>query len=155
MEGTFFQEKIQIRSMTEADVPAVAELEKEIFPLPWSENALQNTLTDPNAVFLVADYSEAESVIAYAGMYTAADEGEITNVAASPSFRKRGAAYLLLTELVRIAREKSLSQLVLEVRLSNEAAIGLYEKTGFQIAGTRKGFYQFPPEDAYIMIMRL
>lgn len=155
MQSGQFQEKIRIRNMTEADVPFVAELEKEIFSLPWSENALQSTLVDPNAVFLVAESSEAENMIAYAGMYTAADEGEITNVAASPSFRKRGAAYLLLTELVRIAREKSLSQLVLEVRVSNEAAIGLYGKTGFQIAGTRKGFYQFPPEDAYIMIMRL
>ena len=149
------QGEIRVRKMEAPDVPFVAELEKEIFPLPWSEEALQATLTDPHAVFLVAEPFETERIVAYAGMYLAADEGEITNVAASPSFRKRGAASLLLKEAVRIARENKISQLVLEVRISNEAAIGLYKKTGFEVTGTRKGFYQFPPEDAYIMIMRL
>lgn len=149
------EEDFIIRRMAECDISTLAEIEREIFPLPWSENAFRNALSDTNAVFMVAADRVKNRSFAYVGMYMAADEGEITNVATAEGERRRGAAYRLLSEMRRISAERHLTQLVLEVRVSNEAAICLYKKAGFEISGVRKGFYQFPPEDAYMMIARL
>ena len=61
---------------------------------------------------------------------------------------QKGKEYLM-------AKEKNIQQVVLEVRVSNQPAIHLYEKYGFIHCGIRKGFYDFPKEDAYVMILHL
>lgn len=144
----------RIRPAEKRDIIQLCALEKEIFPLPWSEQAFTDALSDPNATFLTAVSEETGEVCAYVGMYTAADEGEITNVATAAKYRRQGLSYRLLLELRRIASEKRLTQLVLETRKSNDAAVALYRKAGFEIISERKGFYQFPPEDAYVMMLR-
>ena len=50
------------------------------------------------------------------------------------------------------AESRSVGRIVLEVRCSNDSAIRLYERNGFVNHGVRKGFYELPKEDAYIMI---
>lgn len=84
-------------------------------------------------------------------MYMALDEGEITNVAISEACRNRGYGEQLVTELMQQGRKHGISRYVLEVRVSNEPAIRLYQKLGFSVLGTRKNFYEKPSEDAYIM----
>ena len=145
---------MQIREMKAQDISALAEIEKKIFSQPWSAQAFTDALSDPNAVFLVAAEESCDQPRSYVGMYVAADEGEITNVATDPVFRRNGYAQALLEKMKEIGLRKGLTQLVLETRRSNEAAIALYEKTGFEIVGERKGFYRFPPEDAYVMMLR-
>ena len=86
------------------------------------------------------------------GMYLAMDEGEITNVAVAPVERCHGVGGMLLTELLKIAENKGVVRIVLEVRASNDSAIRLYERNGFVQCGMRKGFYEFPKEDAYVMV---
>ena len=68
--------------------------------------------------------------------------------------RKCGAMALwqLLAEAKKEAESRSVGRIVLEVRCSNDSAIRLYERNGFVNHGVRKGFYEFPKEDAYIMI---
>ena len=85
-------------------------------------------------------------------MYLAMDEGEITNVAVAPVERCHGVGGMLLTELLKIAENKGVARIVLEVRTSNDSAIRLYERNGFVQCGMRKGFYEFPKEDAYVMV---
>ncbi|MBQ6441435.1 MAG: ribosomal protein S18-alanine N-acetyltransferase [Lachnospiraceae bacterium] len=145
---------MQIREMKAQDIPVLAEIEEKIFSQPWSAQAFTDALSDPNAVFLVAAEEPSGQPCAYVGMYVAADEGEITNVATDPAFRRKGCAEALMARIKEIGLQKGLTQLVLETRKSNEAAIALYEKTGFEIIGERKGFYRFPPEDAYVMMLR-
>ena len=103
-----------------------------------------------NTVFLVAE--ENNRIIGYIGMYLAMDEGEITNVAVAPVERCHGVGGMLLTELLKIAENKGVARIVLEVRASNDSAIRLYERNGFVQCGMRKGFYEFPKEDAYVMV---
>ena len=86
------------------------------------------------------------------GMYLAMDEGEITNVAVAPVERCHGVGGMLLTELLKIAENKGVARIVLEVRASNDSAIRMYERNGFVQCGMRKGFYEFPKEDAYVMV---
>lgn len=140
---------IQIRRMQAKDTDAVAGLEKEIFSQPWSSQGFLDAINLDNTVFLVAE--EKDAIVGYVGMYLSVDEGEITNVAVSEESRRRRVGDRLLKELLAIGREKGISHIVLEVRVSNTAAIRLYEQNGFTLCGTRRGFYEFPKEDAYVM----
>ena len=139
-----------IRSMKKEDCAKAAELEKQIFSQPWSEKGFCDAIAMEQNIFLVAE--EEGEVCGYIGMYQALDEGEITNVAVAPDKRNSGIGFKLMQAAIEEAREHGITQIILEVRLSNASAIHLYEKCGFVNCGVRKGFYDFPKEDAYIMI---
>ena len=131
----------------------LASLESLCFAEPWSEKALELLLGD-TAVGL-ACLDETGVPVAYVGMITVLDEGQITNVATHPDFRRRGLADKLLCELLIQARARGLAILSLEVRESNTAAIRLYEKHGFSVVGRRNHFYKNPSEHALIMLCNL
>ncbi|MDD7178429.1 MAG: ribosomal protein S18-alanine N-acetyltransferase [Lachnospiraceae bacterium] len=139
-----------IRKMTAEDVEAVAGLEAQIFSMPWSVQGFADTLCREDVLFLVA--REAGELLGYVGVYCAADEGEITNVAVAQAARRQGVGGALLDALIEALAAREIFRIVLEVRVSNEPAIGLYGQMGFQIVGTRKNFYEKPTEDAYVMV---
>lgn len=139
-----------IRPMTEKDCAAAAELEKTIFSQPWSEQGFCDAIAMGQNIFLAAE--EEGEICGYIGMYRSLEEGEITNVAVAPGKRNTGIGGLLLQAVLDAAKQQGIVQIVLEVRVSNAPAIHLYEKHGFIKCGVRKGFYDFPKEDAYIMI---
>lgn len=139
----------EIVPMDRSHVPQVAALEQECFSTPWSEASLEEALFDPQASFIVAE-AEDGSVVGYAGLHVILDEGYIDNVAVEPAARRHGVASGLLDVYCRFGAA-NLAFLTLEVRASNQAAIGLYQKYGFQEAGRRKGYYTAPKEDAVIM----
>lgn len=141
---------IAIRTMRPADVEAVAEIEERTFSQPWSKQGFLDALGIEGTIFLVAE--ENERILGYIGMYSAFEEGEITNVAVDVPARCRGVGGMLISEAKNKAGQCGLSRIVLEVRVSNANAIRLYEKHGFVNQGVRRGFYDFPKEDAYIMI---
>lgn len=141
---------VQIREMKPGDTEEVAALEREIFSQPWSRQGFLDALGMDCTIFLVAE--EAGQILGYAGLYAAPGEGEITNVAVAPRARGRGLGGLLVAALKERAEESGLTRLVLEVRVSNGAAIRLYERSGFVRQGVRRGFYERPKEDAYIMV---
>lgn len=140
---------LEITRMKEEDLDAVAEIEAEVFSMPWSRRGFSDTLSMDNVIFLVAH--EEGNIVGYCGVYLAADEGEITNVAVAPAYRKKQIASHMLEKLFHEAAECGARSFVLEVRCSNEPAIRLYEKYGFTVQGRRKGFYEKPREDAYVM----
>lgn len=137
-----------VRPMEPGDVEAVALLEAEIFTRPWSCQGFLDAITGSSTIFLVA---ESHELLGYCGMYCGADEGEITNVAVSPSARRRGIGGALLDRLLMESRKAGICNVILEVRVSNEEAIRLYQKKGFTVAGLRKNFYECPAEDGYVM----
>ena len=134
--------------MAESHIAPLAALEQVCFSEPWSETALAEELDNPNAVFRVA--VEDDAVLGYVGMHHLVDEGFITNVAVFPHARGRGVGKALLADLTAYGKEKSLYRITLEVRLSNAAAISLYEGAGYVRDGVRPGFYRDPTEDAAI-----
>ena len=138
-----------IREMTLQDVPAVAEIEKACFSLPWSVQSLVDSVVREDTMFLVCE--DAQEIVGYIGMYLSFDEGDITNVAVSPAHRKMGYGEAIVSKAVELAKEKQLEMILLEVRLSNVPAISLYKKMGFEEIGMRKNFYEHPVEDAIIM----
>ena len=139
----------EIVPMDRSHVPQIAKLEKECFSTPWSEASLEQALFDPQASFIVAE-AEDGFILGYAGLHVILDEGYIDNIAVDADARRHGVASALLDVYCRFGAEK-LAFLTLEVRPSNEAAVKLYEKYGFQEAGRRKDYYEHPKEDALIM----
>ena len=129
-------------------IPAVAEMERLCFSEPWSEKSL-GILTGDGAVGFVA--LEGGQVTAYVGMMLVLDEGQITNVATHPDYRRKGYAAAVLDRLIAYSQVVGVSEIFLEVRRSNNAAIKLYEKMGFETVGMRKSFYRAPIEDAILM----
>ncbi len=140
---------VTVRPMAERDVKAVAEIERECFSKPWSEEGIRQELSNGSARFFVAE--KTGKAVGYMGMHIVLDECYIANVAVLPSERRQGIAQRLLTNAVRKAEGEGCSFISLEVRLSNRNAIALYEKNGFEKMGERKNFYQSPTENALIM----
>ena len=128
----------------------VAELEELCFSLPWSEKALGLLTADKNVGFVAIDKGTGR-VAAYGGMLAVLDEGQITNVATHPEYRRRGLGERIVNALVEYAESEALVSISLEVRESNGAAIALYEKLGFISAGVRKNFYSSPRENGIVM----
>ena len=139
-----------VERMTEAHLDGVAELEELCFGEPWSRESLRLLLTDQAIGFVCVMNGR---VAAYGGMLLALDEGQITNVAVHPEFRRIGLGKKIVDALIGEARQRALTQIALEVRCSNEAAISLYERAGFTRAGVRKRFYRNPTEDAFVMLV--
>jgi len=139
-----------IREMSLEDIGQAVVIENECFSLPWSEKSFQDSITREDTIFLVC---EEESVITgYIGMYISFDEGNITNVAVNPSYRKKGYGDALVSAAKIKAKENGVERIFLEVRVSNVPAISLYQKMGFKDLGVRKNFYDHPKEDANIMV---
>lgn len=136
--------------LREEMLPSVAELERLCFAEPWSVRSLGLLLTEEAAG--VAICSGSGEVVAYGGILWAADEGQILNLAVHPDFRRQGFGAAVLSELLRMAAERGCREVSLEVRISNRAAIALYERAGFSTAGIRRHFYRNPAEDAAVML---
>ena len=140
---------MEIIPMKSEHIKAAARLEKECFTMPRSENALSEELSNPLTSFFVCVDNGA--VVGYIGSYNVADEVSVTDVAVTEAFRGRGAGNALVCALIDKAKSDGARLVTLEVRLSNEAAIALYLKNGFEKIGVRRGFYSQPKEDALIM----
>ena len=135
--------------MTVDDISQVAEIERQIFSIPWSEKAFKDSMESDNTIYIVA--KEDNNVAGYAGMYLSFEEGNITNVAVNPSSRRKGIGEKIVRDILNRAYEKGVRDVFLEVRETNSAAIALYEKIGFKEEGIRKNFYEKPKENALIM----
>lgn len=139
-----------VRRAEAKDVDRIAELEIECFTTPWTrESVYQDVVENPRALYVVAEIEGL--VIGYAGIWSIVDEGHITNVAVDPKFRKLHVGSAIISVLLDVTQKAGVERHTLEVRRSNEAAIKLYEKFGFEVAGERKGYYQDEGEDALIM----
>ena len=139
-----------IRQAKPNDAADIFEIEKLCFPDPWSMDSISFELEEnPRAFYVVAEHSG--KVVGYAGLWWIEDEGHITNVAVKPGFRNRKIAEGIIDTLIEHTSAEGIKHYTLEVRRSNEAAIGLYEKFGFAVEGVRKGYYRFEKEDALIM----
>lgn len=114
----------------------------------WSAESFKSEAEKDNGIMLYA--VENEVVTGLICGYFAADEADITSVAVAPEYRRRGIAARLMEEFLGTLPDIT-ECIFLEVRESNSAAIGLYEKFGFEKLSIRKNFYSFPDENAVVM----
>ncbi len=140
---------IRYRCMERKDCQAVQTLFEECFSHPWKKEAIEETLSMEGYVSLVAESDQR--VVGYIGYRSVLDEADITNVAVSPDLRRHGIGHELLERLLSLAGQKGICTIFLEVRISNTAAITLYQHAGFRACGQRKNYYTEPEEDALLM----
>ena len=140
---------IEYLLMTADHVSQVAQLERECFHDPWSENSIASELNNPLSLWLVA--LDGQQVAGYVGSQSVMGEADMMNIAVSAKYRRMGIAQELVQRLVAALREKGVCSLALEVRASNEPAKALYGKLGFEQVGRRPNYYRNPKEDALIL----
>ncbi len=140
---------IRYEGMQQAHVAQIAALEKECFSDPWSIASITSELTNPLSLWLVA--VDDDRVVGYVGSQSVLDGADVMNLAVSAQYRRQGVGERLMQLLEDKLKEKGVCMLALEVRVSNAAAISLYEKLGFYQAGRRPRYYTNPKEDAFIL----
>ncbi len=145
---------VVLRCMELADVPEVARIEEVCFSSPWSARSFASCLADREVVLsLVATVDGA--VAGYTVNWVVPPEVYIGNLAVAPEFRRQGIGRLLLTTILANGRGHGCTVAHLEVRVSNQAAITLYESMGFWRVGIRRGFYEDNGEDALLMSLSI
>lgn len=148
--------QIAVRPMGLDDLPAVMEIDRLSFSLPWPERSFRFELTGNDAShLLVAEMpvgGEAR-VAGFLGYWLLVDEMHISTLAVHPEMRGRGIGELLLQAGLERAWIQGADMSTLEVRPSNKAAIALYSKYGFDLVGRRRKYYQDNNEDALLMTL--
>jgi ribosomal-protein-alanine N-acetyltransferase len=139
---------IEIRRLAYADLPHAIAIERRSFPTPWSLAMFVLELSKPSGICLAA-VSDGR-VVGYLICSRYDTVWHLMNVAVEPGLRRTGIATTLLEHLFERA-DRPGAQYTLEVRLSNDGGIALYERFGFQSAGLRRGYYHDNKEDALIM----
>jgi ribosomal-protein-alanine N-acetyltransferase len=139
---------LEIRKLGYGDLPAVSVIERRAFPTPWSIAMFVLELSKPTGLCLAA--LRGGRLVGYTVCSRYDTVWHVMNVAVDPDLRRQGIASALLAELYARAGDED-AQFTLEVRRSNQAAIELYQRDGFRIAGLRRRYYQDNGEDALIM----
>lgn len=146
----------RLEPMTVQRLDAVMQIEQAAYAVPWTRGNFIDSLAAGYIAHCLVDV--ASRVLAYSVAMTGADEIHLLNLTVAPSAQGRGHARRLLAVLRDDARQRCITQLWLEVRLSNERAQRLYRRDGWHEAGRRKGYYPNPPgaagserEDALLM----
>lgn len=143
---------MSMRTWTFGDLDQIAAIEAECFPDPWTRRMLaESFLSDKFHGVLL---EEEGNVVAYGGMSVVLDEAEIQLIAVSEMFRRCGRGSSILSELLKVAAEKGVKEVYLEVRVSNSPAQILYLKNGFHGVYCRTRYYS-DGEDAVVMMKEL
>ena len=143
---------ITCRVLTHELLPAVLALDQICLGGLWTEAGYQREIESPNSDLLVLLANN--QVIGLGCIWAIVDEGHITTLAIHPDYHRQRLGQLLLIQLLQKARQRSLTHATLEVRASNQSALALYQKFGFQTAGRRKRYYK-NGEDALILWCKL
>lgn len=138
-----------IDEMKKEDLDQIVKIEEQSFSDPWQKNFFFMDIENPSALPLVAKLDQ--KVVGYICLWMILDEIQISNIAVTPELRKKGIGQKMIQKLLKMVEKKDFRRITLDVRMSNQPAINLYEKFGFQKVGQRKNYYRKPQEDALLM----
>ena len=124
--------------MTERDIASVMVIEGQAYPFPWTSG---NFLDSLRAGYRMRMLKENGVMIGYVIWMAVVDEAHLLNLTLSPARQGRGLGSWMLQQFFEQVRAEGLQQILLEVRPSNQRALGLYTKFGFQEIGRRRGYY--------------
>ncbi len=134
----------------DADLAPIVDIERASFSTPWTADMFRWELRngDVSATYVM---KSGDLVVAFCCVWVVLDELHINNIAVRPEFRRQGVAGALLAHVTAEAVGKGATRATLEVRRSNVAALRLYDRLGFAVAGVRPNYYTNPVEDALIL----
>ena len=144
---------ITYRQPIALDIPVLATYEKELFPYsPWSTAQFKEEFAGIPTTRFMSVAEDGNTIVGYCGVFVPAPgiEADILTVAVLPSHRRQGIAKEFMRQIEAYALEREASALMLEVELSNESAIKLYESLGYMKISVRMDYYG-PGKDAHVM----
>ena len=147
---------LNVRSISIESIDRILTLDRLCFGGLWSEQSYQRELTNDNSHFLAITVDnnlkvDKEGIVGFGCFWAILDEAHITLLGIHPDYQGQGLGQLLLRSMLDRARAIDMARATLEVRPSNQGAIHIYEKHGFQTVGRRKKYYQDNGEDGIIM----
>jgi ribosomal-protein-alanine N-acetyltransferase len=133
---------ISYRVATAFDLPVFVSLDKELFPYsPWSASQYKEEFSSPTRRFVVAT-DTAQNIIGYAGVFAPGEaEADVLTVGVVPTQRGKGIAKALMAMITEWAKEQGSIAMMLEVKVDNVDAIGLYESLGYSKLNIRKDYF--------------
>jgi ribosomal-protein-alanine N-acetyltransferase len=143
--------KVEIRRLELRDLNAIERIERDSYRTPWSRSMFAGELAKPSSVSLGAFDPETGDLLGYLIISRYVDAWHVMNLAVAPGYRRRRIASNLLERLFELTAGEERRGYTLEVRVSNDVAIRLYEQAGFRARGIRRGYYTDNREDALIM----
>ena len=143
--------KVDLRRLELRDLAAIETIERASYPTPWSRSMFASELAKPTSLSLGAFDPKTKELVGYLIISRYVDAWHVMNVAVAETHRRRGIARTLLARLFEVTSTDERRGYTLEVRVSNVAAIRLYESLGFHARGVRRGYYTDNREDAVIM----
>jgi [ribosomal protein S18]-alanine N-acetyltransferase len=144
---------VVVRRCERRDLPHVLAIEVASFSDPYPRAMFEWLLFRMGGGFFVACRGEVVVGYAVCGV-TLRRKGHLVSIAASPETRRSGVGSLLMRSVMSYLEEKGVSEVLLEVRMSNQAAIAFYRKFSFAESGRKPHYYQ-DGEDAVVMRRRL
>jgi [ribosomal protein S18]-alanine N-acetyltransferase len=143
--------RVEFRRLELRDLNAIEDIERASYPTPWSRSMFAGELAKPSSLSLGAFDTESRVLLGYLIISRYVDAWHVMNVAVAPDHRRRKIATMLLDRLFELTAGEGRRGYTLEVRVSNDVAIRLYERAGFKPRGIRRGYYTDNREDALIM----
>ncbi len=145
--------KILIKPIEFTEISQVLELDQLCFGGFWSQSGYEHEIDSEDSILL--GMYDHNILIGITCGWLILDELHITLLGIHPQYRQQSLGTHLLKVLLETAKHKGILRATLEVRVSNEVAIALYHKLGFNDVGLRKNYYQDPDENALIMWSKL
>jgi ribosomal-protein-alanine N-acetyltransferase len=146
-----FAPAIEVRRLGIRDLSAIETIERVSYRTPWSRSMFAGELAKPSSVCLGAYDADTGGLVGYAIVSRYVDAWHVMNIAVDPVHRRRGVGMTLLERLFEATAGDGRRGYTLEVRVSNNGAIRLYERAGFRARGIRRGYYTDNREDAIVM----
>jgi ribosomal-protein-alanine N-acetyltransferase len=143
--------RVELRRLELRDLNAIDEIERASYPTPWSRSMFAGELAKPSSLSLGAFDPDTGELLGYLIISRYVDAWHVMNLAVAPAHRRRKIASMLLDRLFDETAGEGRRGYTLEVRVSNDVAIRLYERAGFKPRGIRRGYYTDNREDALIM----
>jgi [ribosomal protein S18]-alanine N-acetyltransferase len=142
---------IEFRKLKLRDLNEIEEIERASYPTPWSRSMFAGELAKPSSICLGAIDTDENRLVGYLIISRYVDAWHVMNLAVAHSHRRRGIATRMMRRLFDVTSGDGRRGYTLEVRVSNGAAIKLYESVGFRARGVRRGYYTDNREDALVM----
>ena len=142
---------IELRKLELRDLGEIETIERQSYPTPWSRSMFASELAKPSSISIGACATETDELVGYLIISRYVDAWHVMNVAVAPDWRGRGIARMLIERLFELTANDERRGYTLEVRVSNDGAIRLYERLGFVGRGVRRAYYTDNREDALIM----
>ena len=139
-----------LRRLQLADLDAIEKIERASYPTPWSRSMFASELAKQSSLSIAA-VEPGGGLVGYLVLSRYVDAWHVMNVAVDEPYRGRGVASQMLEQLFDRTGDDVERGYTLEVRVSNDTAIGLYRRLGFVETGIRRGYYTDNREDALIM----